>query len=37
MKDVAASHPSPEQLAAFCRGRLSPEDQAAVERHVAGV
>jgi putative intracellular protease/amidase/predicted Ser/Thr protein kinase len=35
MNAPATQHPSPEQLAAFCRGDLGPESQAEIERHVA--
>jgi serine/threonine protein kinase/putative intracellular protease/amidase len=36
MNAQQTAHPSPEQLAAFGRGRLSPAERAAVEQHVAG-
>jgi hypothetical protein len=36
MKAVEIQHPSAEQLASFNLGKLGPEEQAAVETHVAG-
>src|SRR2546423_15214884 len=36
MEDATGAHPTLEQLAAFDRGQLPPEERAAVERHVAG-
>src|SRR5262245_5446238 len=35
MKKADAVHPSPEQLTAFSQGRLAPDAQEEVERHVA--
>src|SRR5438445_13408391 len=35
MQEAPISHPSPERLAAFDGGMLSPDERAAVERHVA--